>query len=202
MNTGPNKKELILDAAAKMFARKGFAGTVMEDISTAAGVAKGTLYAYFPSKADLFFALFETFMSTWIAELNALLENASGSCRERLITLNETVLGSWAGMKDLFSLTMEFWSASAAAPQKERFKAAFKSAYADMRKSVGGVIEKGITAGEFSQTVDAASVAAALVGFWDCMFLQAWFDDEFDLAFTGRAFFQVVLNGMTVRRAA
>jgi AcrR family transcriptional regulator len=50
------KREAILAAAVTLFAQHGYAGTEMEWIGQAAGVAKGTLYLYFKSKEELFLA--------------------------------------------------------------------------------------------------------------------------------------------------
>lgn len=47
----------LLDAAARLFARKGYAGATMDAIATKAGVAPPTLYAVFGSKAALAHAL-------------------------------------------------------------------------------------------------------------------------------------------------
>ena len=46
----------ILDAARKTFAAQGFTSTTMDDIAEQAGIAKGTLYLYFPSKRDIYLA--------------------------------------------------------------------------------------------------------------------------------------------------
>src|SRR5436190_8937301 len=46
----------ILEAARKVFARKGFYEAKVEDIAEAAGVAKGTVYLYYDSKRDVYFA--------------------------------------------------------------------------------------------------------------------------------------------------
>lgn len=46
----------ILEAARRVFARKGFNGATMDDIAEAAGLAKGTLYLYFPSKRRVYLA--------------------------------------------------------------------------------------------------------------------------------------------------
>jgi len=43
----------ILSAARRLFERKGYAGTAMENVAERAGLAVGTLYNYFPSKDDL-----------------------------------------------------------------------------------------------------------------------------------------------------
>ncbi len=47
----------ILDAAMAVFAEKGFAAARMEDIALKAGVTKGTIYLYFPSKEEVFKSL-------------------------------------------------------------------------------------------------------------------------------------------------
>ncbi len=49
-----DKREAILKAARKVFTRKGFHGATVDEIAAEAGVAKGTVYLYFKSKAELF----------------------------------------------------------------------------------------------------------------------------------------------------
>ncbi len=51
------RREAILKAGQKVFAKKGFDGATIADIATEAGVASGTVYLYYESKIDLFAAL-------------------------------------------------------------------------------------------------------------------------------------------------
>lgn len=51
------RREAILSAARKVFAREGFDGSTIVDIAREAGVASGTVYLYYSSKLDLFAAL-------------------------------------------------------------------------------------------------------------------------------------------------
>jgi AcrR family transcriptional regulator len=51
------RREAILDAARKVFARKGFAGGIVDEIAAEAGLAKGTIYLYFRSKQEIYKAL-------------------------------------------------------------------------------------------------------------------------------------------------
>lgn len=53
-----DKKQLILDAAIKLFVEFGFHGTPTSKIAQEAGVANGTLFHYFPTKDDLVMALY------------------------------------------------------------------------------------------------------------------------------------------------
>ncbi|MBX7168665.1 MAG: TetR/AcrR family transcriptional regulator [Pirellulales bacterium] len=48
------KRDAILREAVRLFAERGYAGTEMDAIGAAAGVAKGTLYRYFANKEELF----------------------------------------------------------------------------------------------------------------------------------------------------
>ena len=51
-----DKREAILAAASIEFAERDFHQVLMDDVSARAGVGKGTLYRYFPTKDELFIA--------------------------------------------------------------------------------------------------------------------------------------------------
>jgi AcrR family transcriptional regulator len=51
------RRRSILDAARTVFARQGYASTVVEDIARQADIGKGTLYLYFPSKEQIYLAV-------------------------------------------------------------------------------------------------------------------------------------------------
>src|SRR5437867_3606082 len=64
----------ILEAALSLFSSKGFHETTMEEVAHAAGVAKGTIYLYFPSKEHVLLALKREFMqglTTAVADIVA-----------------------------------------------------------------------------------------------------------------------------------
>lgn len=54
-----NHAAQILEAGEKLFAKKGFYPTTMEEVAGAAGLAKGTIYLHFNDKRDLFFSIIE-----------------------------------------------------------------------------------------------------------------------------------------------
>ena len=65
MTSTAGKREAILAAAQTLFLKHGLRGTSMEAIARQAGVAKPTLYAYFPDKAAIFSALLAQMIATW-----------------------------------------------------------------------------------------------------------------------------------------
>lgn len=69
------RQEEILSAAAAAFARRGYPDTDVQEVAAAAGVAKGTVYLYFPSKERLFLATVDRAMTR-------LCETVRGVCSE------------------------------------------------------------------------------------------------------------------------
>jgi len=190
------KKSRIVEAAARVFARRGVFGTVMSEIAAEAGMGKGTLYAYFDSKEALFFAVFEWLAHKAFAHVTVSVSALGGSASERLKALSDSLMALWVDQTDFFTLVMEFWSASASSHMRKRFKCAFSQAYRDFRDIVSALIREGIERGEFRAGLDVESIAAALVGTWDALLLQSWFDEGFDPLITARDFLNVVLKGM------
>lgn len=69
----------LLDAALDLFVEKGFAATRSEEVAARAGVSKGTLFLYFPSKEELFKAVIRENLSGRFAEWNEEFETFEGS---------------------------------------------------------------------------------------------------------------------------
>lgn len=63
------KFDLILEAAIKVFAEKGFAYARVSDVAKGAGVADGTIYLYFNSKEDILISLVEEKMTLFVYSL-------------------------------------------------------------------------------------------------------------------------------------
>ena len=69
----------LLDAALDLFVEKGFAATRSEEVAARAGVSKGTLFLYFPTKEELFKAVVRENMSGRFAEWQEEFETFEGS---------------------------------------------------------------------------------------------------------------------------
>ena len=190
------KRDHILKSAAQVFARRGYNRTLIADIATEADIGKGTVYEYFKSKEDLFFAVFEWFVKTSETDVKDHIAALGGSVSDRLMVLSRSLMETWIGVGDLYTLVMEFWSASASSKMRNQFKNAFRKGYQDYRYLVSALIQEGIDRGEFRVDVDKASLAASLVGTWDALLLQAWFDDGFDPLAVAEHFMSMVIRGM------
>ncbi|MCR4402916.1 MAG: TetR/AcrR family transcriptional regulator [Firmicutes bacterium] len=81
------KRDLILDAAQQVFSKKGFHQATVEEIADAAGVGKGTVYLYFPSKKEVLVALIEERLRDLTRELERRARSVAvgaRSCTEKL----------------------------------------------------------------------------------------------------------------------
>lgn len=80
----------LLAAALSLFVEKGFAATRSEEVARAAGVSKGTLYLYYPSKEELFKAVVRQNLSALIAEGEEMVDRHEGSTSDLLVCLMQT----------------------------------------------------------------------------------------------------------------
>jgi AcrR family transcriptional regulator len=74
----------LLDAALDLFVEKGFAATRVEEVAARAGVSKGTLFLYFPSKEELFKAVVRESIAGRFVEWNSEFESFQGSTSDML----------------------------------------------------------------------------------------------------------------------
>jgi len=81
----------LLDAALDLFVEKGFAATRSEEVAVRAGVSKGTLYLYYPSKEELLKEVIRHNMVNQIAEGASIVRDFEGSTSELL----GLVMGLW-----------------------------------------------------------------------------------------------------------
>ena len=189
------KRAQITQAAAEVFARKGFQGALVEDIAAAAGVSKGSVYGYFKNKEDLFYATFEAFQAQMVNDCMAAIAT-EGSVHDKLKTFLLICMSQLRANIDLFPLTLELWAAASSGSARERFAVVMENLYREFRTLVGELIKAGIGNGEFRADTDAQAVAAWLVGGLDGLMLQYWFDQSLDIESWSENFLALVLRGI------
>ncbi len=136
----------LLDAALALFVEKGFAATRSEEIAARAGVAKGTLYRYYPSKDELFKAMVRENLSVHIAESAA----QAAQHRGAIAPLLQQMMRAWwakVGVGRAGTVCKIMMVEARNFPELARF-------YVDevIRPSqafIGELITRGIQAGEF-----------------------------------------------------
>jgi AcrR family transcriptional regulator len=93
----------ILEAARKVFAKRGFNDATVDDIANAAGVAKGTVYLYYSSKRELYFAALKFGIEQMYAVLADKLKRVS-TPQEKLRALIGVKLAYFDENRDFFKI--------------------------------------------------------------------------------------------------
>jgi TetR/AcrR family fatty acid metabolism transcriptional regulator len=144
--TAADKRALILEAAVRVFARKGYHAARVGDIAAEAGVAHGLLYHYFDSKEKVLESIFR---ETWTELLRALeqVEKDVRPADEQLRQVAAIVLRSWRRDPDLVRVLVREVARS---PQLGGRVAEIERAFATIQR----IVERGQAGGELRADVD------------------------------------------------
>lgn len=162
-----DKRERILSAAERIFARHGFFAAKVSDVAKEAGVADGTIYLYFKSKDDLLISLFERRMQQVNETLKAAVERVA-SPREQLR----------AFIKAYLQLVHDEPSAAEVLTIELRQSSKFMKEYenpqfADFLRMLGGIIAAAQDKGELDGGIPSHVAARMIFGMLDELAL-AW----------------------------
>jgi TetR/AcrR family fatty acid metabolism transcriptional regulator len=94
------KRQQILDAAARVFARRGFHATRVSDIAKEAGIAYGLVYHYFKSKDELLETIFRDTWTQMLARIHEVEETGEPSS-EQVRRVAALVLRTWNRSPDV-----------------------------------------------------------------------------------------------------
>src|SRR5664279_784427 len=99
------RRSAILQAARAVFARQGYSDTVVDDIATQAGIGKGTIYLYFPSKEQIYLAALLEEARQLDADSRAAM-SAAGSWRDKLAAYLQVRLRYFESHRDFLRIYM------------------------------------------------------------------------------------------------
>lgn len=156
-----DKRDRILKAAVKVFAKNGFYATRVSEVAKAAGVADGTIYLYFDSKDDLLVSLFEDRVSKLLAFMSESLPRLP-SAPERLRAVIDMQLGLLEGERDLAEVVTVIIRQSTRLMKE--FAAPKFLAYLD---AIAKIVQEGQAAGDFRADVSPHIAARAVFGALD-----------------------------------
>jgi AcrR family transcriptional regulator len=160
---GKTKKEVvqqfrtseILDAAKAVFASEGFANATVDEIADRAGVAKGTVYVYFPSKRDLFLAALREGIVELHGRVRREIESAPGA-QEKLRAFLRARLSYCARNRDFFRIYYTEFATMHTRPSPAKLDC--QDLYDQQLRLLESILQDGIDAGSF-RTMDVARAA-------------------------------------------
>jgi AcrR family transcriptional regulator len=150
----------LLDAALDLFVEKGFAATRAEEVAARAGVSKGTLFLYFPSKEELLKAVVQENISGRFKEWNAEFEAFEGSSAD-MVRYCMLVWWKRVGATKASGITKLMISEARNFPEIAAFyqREVIQPGHALFRR----ILERGVQRGEF-RALDLDYAVYAIVG--------------------------------------
>jgi AcrR family transcriptional regulator len=130
----------ILEAARKVFAKKGFHDATVDDIANAAGVAKGTLYLYYQSKQELYFAALKFGIAQMYSALAEEVRQVS-TTEEKLRALIATKLAYFEQNRDFFKIY--YFELGKIPTHPATMDSEFKALYLDQARLVESILKEG-----------------------------------------------------------
>jgi AcrR family transcriptional regulator len=158
-----DRRDVILERAADLFARQGVAATTVREIADAVGILSGSLYHHFASKDDIVDAIVGSFMDDLVSRYDEVLA-ATDDSAERLRGLVVASLATVAGhphATEIYQKDARYLAATGdgKAPVAENARL--------IRRAWIGVLEEGVEAGLFRSDVPVSVIYPLLRdGLW------------------------------------
>jgi AcrR family transcriptional regulator len=182
----------ILEAALRIFVRKGYADTRMDDIVEATGLSKGAIYHHFASKHELFVALIEHWMDQFAPVMRPEAHESKASADILRVVARFAVM-LFKRNPDWFLAEPEIWSM---ANRDKEINSLATKLYARILKEFEVIIDRGIRYGEFRDVnvrLVALSIMTTLHGMiWFVLFQP----EDFSLEDYVDANMSFIINGI------
>jgi TetR/AcrR family fatty acid metabolism transcriptional regulator len=157
---GGDKRERILGAAERIFARHGFFAARVSEIAKEAGVADGTIYLYFKSKDELLISWFENRMKQVNEELRAAIaDRAPAEQLRAFIRAYLQLVSDEPAAAEVLTIELR---------QSSKFMKEYENpAFADFLRMLGGIIADGQARGELDPGIPSHIAARMIFGILD-----------------------------------
>jgi TetR/AcrR family transcriptional regulator, fatty acid metabolism regulator protein len=159
----PDRPQQIIEAAVRIFARKGYYNSRVSDIAREAGLAAGTIYLYFRTKDDILVTLFREKMAHFVASLRKAIAAEPDAVAKirRLVQLHFEMLEGDPELAEVVQVELR---------QGQKF---FRGASAHEISSyfalIGSVLEEGVAQGQMRPELPIKVATKALFGAMDQM---------------------------------
>jgi AcrR family transcriptional regulator len=193
------RRQEILAAALRCFARNGFHSTTITDVVRESGVSQGTFYLYFETKDDVIAALADD-----RSQSDALINAIAGAEADPVVglailfDLHGRTLGD-AQRADERRVTIQGW---AEALRNEAIRERLVANTARVQQEIARLIERGQQAGRFRADAEPQGVARALMALFRGLTLLTAWDGGFDVDLTAKTIEDMVRGALQPNDAA
>jgi AcrR family transcriptional regulator len=164
----------LLDAAARVFAEKGFRAATVDQIAAAAGLSKGTFYWNFASKEDLFLALLEERIDRPVRGLMEITRDAPAE-RPTAPDVSRGLAQLLDEQRETLLLLHEYW---AAAVRDERLAARYRRRQEALREGLAGALSSRHEKTGVPMSTSAGDLATAFIALAEGLASEALVDPD------------------------
>ena len=159
----PDKPQQIIEAAVRVFARKGYYNSRVSDIAREAGIAAGTIYLYFKTKDDILVTLFRDKMTEFVDAMRKAIatEPDAASKVRRLVSLHFRLLEEDPHLAEVLQVELR--------QGQKFFRGASGQEIAAYFVLIGSVLEEGVAEGQFRLNGSVKVATKMLFGAMDQM---------------------------------
>jgi AcrR family transcriptional regulator len=185
-------KEKITQQSIRLFEKKGFSETSIQDIVDSLGVTKGTFYYYFSSKEELLMDIHYKYIHDLVKNQQSIIDGGTQGCKAKLADIVHMLIGNideqGASAKIFFremkNLNEEHLKKII--PMRDQF-----------RINIEKLIKEGIVKGEFKGTLNPAIIALGILGITNWSY--QWFKSSGNLTSreVSEMFVDMILNGIS-----
>lgn len=188
------RREQILAAAKRIFARNGYRRTSIDDIVNELGVGKGTAYRYFENKRALFLAVFEAGMQRLRNAIRLKVDVVEDPGR-RIETAVHTFLEFFDGDRELIEIMMQVRSEF-----KDYYMAFSRRLYSEYIENIKATLRQGMERNQFRK-LDVERTADAMSDILTGTLQSFYTKQKPGLVDRAEAIAALVLNGVRKRPA-
>ena len=168
--TKEERQYQIMDAAMKVFTKKGFSSARMDDIVEESGLSKGAIYHYYEGKKDIFLSLIDHWETQTFPDFYRR-DGKDRSAADALRNFAKEIINVFKKRSYVFHAEVEFWSLS---NQDDEIRKRSQELYEKIINLFELVINKGIREKEF-RNVDSRMAAIYILSVfqginWFCVF--------------------------------
>jgi AcrR family transcriptional regulator len=163
-------RRALLEAGREVFVRDGFHRATLDRVAAEAGFTKGAVYANFPTKADLFLAVFEQRVETRRTRIRAVAERAA-SAHEAQVAFTDEWQRVLRDERAWSLLLIEFWVHAA---RDDELRARLRELHLRIREAIVEVLRERV--GELPGELDAEAFVTAQMALGNGLNLEAFLD--------------------------
>ncbi len=189
----PDKSQNIIEAAVRVFARKGYYNSRVSDIAREAGIAAGTIYLYFKTKDDILVTLFRDKMTEFVGSLRKAVADEPDAIAKvrRLVALHFRMLEDNPELAEVVQIELR--------QGQKFFRGASSQEIGAYFALIGSLLEEGVAQGRFRQDLPVKIATKMLFGAMDQM-ATSWVLGKrgYSLTDTAHAVAEIFLQGVAV----